>query len=70
MCHSHMDATEAVKAFKILNAKLFVPMHWGTFGLGPDSFDTPIKMLDNAWQQLSMPQSLLYKIKFGERLIL
>jgi L-ascorbate metabolism protein UlaG (beta-lactamase superfamily) len=65
MCHSHMSAQEAVKAFALLNAKTFIPMHWGTFGLGPDSFDTPIKLLDKAWdaEHDSLANKRLYKIK-------
>jgi L-ascorbate metabolism protein UlaG (beta-lactamase superfamily) len=71
MHHSHMSPEEAVAAFKLLNAKLFIPMHWGTFALGPDSFDTPIKLLDQAWQKMKPPleKKRLYTIKFGERVL-
>jgi len=67
MCHSHMSPEEAVRVFKVLDANLFIPMHWGTFGLGPDVFDTPVKELDVAWQQHTCATDALYKIKFGER---
>lgn len=70
MCHSHMGPEEAVAAYKILKPNMCVPMHWGTFGLGPDSFDAPIKRLDSAWKT-HVPAELqdrLYKIKFGERI--
>ncbi|MFA6065682.1 MAG: MBL fold metallo-hydrolase [Candidatus Babeliaceae bacterium] len=70
MCHSHMGPEDAVAACKILNAQVCIPMHWGTFGLGPDSFDTPIKRLDIAWKAhvSAESQDKLYKIKFGERI--
>jgi L-ascorbate metabolism protein UlaG (beta-lactamase superfamily) len=69
MCHSHMSPEESVMAFTLLNAKVFVPMHWGTFGLGPDSFDTPIKLLDKAWENAKpfLQDKRLHKIKFGQR---
>lgn len=72
MCHSHMGPQEAVAAYKILKPQLFIPMHWGTFRLGPDSFDAPIKCLDLEWKA-RIPlenQDRLYKIKFGERISL
>jgi L-ascorbate metabolism protein UlaG (beta-lactamase superfamily) len=70
MCHSHMGPEDAVQAYKILKPKLLIPMHWGTFGLGPDSFDAPIKRLSEAWQSniTAEKQDKLYKIKFGERI--
>jgi Predicted Zn-dependent hydrolases of the beta-lactamase fold len=46
-----MGAAEAVQAFRLLGAKQFVPMHWGTFPLGSDLFDTPIKKLKRAWDE-------------------
>ncbi len=70
MCHSHMGPEDVIPAFKILKPKLLIPMHWGTFGLGPDSFDAPIKRLDAAWDNhVNIDQHQhLYKIKFGERI--
>lgn len=70
MCHSHMGPEDAVAAYKILEPTLFIPMHWGTFGLGPDSFDDPIKLLDKSWYTTveAEHQHALYTIKFGERI--
>lgn len=62
---SHLDAHEAVTAFCDLKAQHFIPMHWGTFRFGVDSFSAPIERLYTAWQhhfpgvsdkQLSVPQ--------------
>lgn len=70
MCHSHMGPEDIVKVYKLLQPHLVVPMHWGTFGLGPDSFGDPIQRLSAAWMK-KIPadqQNKLYKIKFGERI--
>ena len=64
----HIDSREAVKAFIKLRAKIFIPMHWGTFHLGFDDFYTPIKLLKKSWQEFK--DDLRYKelkiVKFGE----
>lgn len=36
MHYAHMDVEEAVKAFTDLNARYFIPSHWGTFRLGDE----------------------------------
>jgi len=68
--HSHINTYEAVKAFIDLKAKSFVPMHWGTFRLGQDKFDAPIKLLKKYWQELevSLKDKKLHIPKFGEQL--
>lgn len=66
---SHMNAAQAVDAFQLLNARVCIPMHWGTFRLGPDSFDTPIKILDASWEQKNISHHCLHKIKFGEAVV-
>ena len=66
--NSHMDATEAIQAFADLKAKFFIPMHWGTFGLGPDRFDTSITLLNQKWTERfkeNQNQKLLL-LKFGQ----
>jgi len=50
MRHSHINAYEAGKAFLQLKARLFVPMHWGTFRLGGDVFYEPVARLKSWWQ--------------------
>lgn len=68
MCHSHMSPQEAVAAFALLPAHTFVPMHWGTFGLGTDAFDTPIQQLVAAWDAAALQNRSLKVMKFGERI--
>jgi L-ascorbate metabolism protein UlaG (beta-lactamase superfamily) len=72
MCHSHMGPEDAVEVYKLLQPQLVVPMHWGTFGLGPDSFGDPMQRLTAAWTNKipAEEQDKLYKIKFGERIVI
>jgi L-ascorbate metabolism protein UlaG (beta-lactamase superfamily) len=70
MCHSHINASEAGQAFLELNAKEFIPMHWGTFHFGTDLFDTPIVRIKQWWnanQNLTTFKKLNI-VKFGQRL--
>lgn len=48
--HQHVDAKEAIDAFIDLNARCFIPMHWGTFFRGPDTYEHPINQLDYHWK--------------------
>jgi L-ascorbate metabolism protein UlaG (beta-lactamase superfamily) len=47
---THMNAQEAVQAFIDLHAQYFIPMHWGTYKLGTDSFLEPITRLQTSWK--------------------
>lgn len=49
--HEHMNAQEALQAFIDLQANAFIPMHWGTFRLGTDSFIDPINALNACTRQ-------------------
>lgn len=51
MKFSHANAHGAYQGFKDLNAQHFIPMHWGTFYFGTDTFDTPMTLLKNVWQK-------------------
>lgn len=68
MKETHIDAHEAVRAFITLKAKLFIPMHWGTFHLGFDDFYMPITLLKASWQKYKdeLKQKNLKIVKFGE----
>lgn len=56
MKFSHMDAEEACRAFALLKAKKFIPMHWGTFHFGVESAQLPIENLHAYWNQLSLSE--------------
>ena len=43
---SHIGPVEAVRVFDRLGATMALPVHWGTFRLSFEGYDTPPKMLD------------------------
>lgn len=43
---SHIGPIEAVEVFRRLGARHAVPIHWGTFRLSYEAYDTPAKLLD------------------------
>jgi len=42
---SHLGPAGAISAALELNARLLIPMHWGTFSLGTDKFGAPLEKL-------------------------
>jgi len=66
--HVHLSAHEAVQAFIELGAKNFIPMHWGTFESGTDTFIDPINLLKKHWHEnmSEIPDKKLCIVKFGE----
>lgn len=72
MRKTHMDAKEAVQAFIDLKADHFIPMHWGTFPFGVDTFEGPLTRLHAAWNhhQLDAQQKKLTVLKVGQSLSL
>ena len=45
-------------------------MHWGTYCLGSDKFETPINFLHKSWHEklLNLENKKLYLPKFGQTL--
>jgi L-ascorbate metabolism protein UlaG (beta-lactamase superfamily) len=43
MKENHMNPEEALKAASDLKARVFVPIHWGTFDLSDEPLDLPVK---------------------------
>lgn len=68
MCHSHISSEEAGRAFLELNATNFIPMHWGTFHFGTDTFELPITRLKIWWNQniTKLNFKTLQILKFGQ----
>ena len=55
----HIGPDDAIKAFKQLNAKVFVPMHYGTFKLSFEALDEPPRWL----MELAEAEKLTHCIK-------
>jgi len=45
MKKAHIGPADAVEVFEILNAKMMIPIHWGTFKLSLEPLDEPVKVL-------------------------
>ncbi len=43
---SHIGPANAIRVFDRLGASLAIPIHWGTFRLSYEAYDTPPRMLD------------------------
>src|SRR3546814_4307450 len=43
---THIGPRDAVKIFEGLKASYAIPIHWGTFRLSYEAYDTPPRMLD------------------------
>ena len=67
MKFSHMNARQACRAFFDLRARMFIPMHWGTFYFGLDSFEQPIYQLMRSWHEYLLPPKQLQILKFGQQ---
>jgi L-ascorbate metabolism protein UlaG (beta-lactamase superfamily) len=69
MRNSHMNAEEAGQAFLDLHAKRFIPMHWGTYLFGTDTFLEPIERITNWWKSTVLQEDkFLHITKIGKRL--
>jgi L-ascorbate metabolism protein UlaG (beta-lactamase superfamily) len=70
MFNTHVNAEEAGDAFLDLGASKFIPMHWGTFHFGIDSFDLPIKRIQRWWKKnkTELKNKALLVPKIGESL--
>ncbi len=70
MRYVHMNPEEAVAAFRALNARLMVPIHWGTFKLTDEAMDEPPIRARAAWDAAGFPPSGYRQLAHGETLTL
>ena len=72
MTTSHVSAEEACQAFIDLQAHSFIPMHWGTYNFGADSFLAPIERLTAWWNTYHdlTHHKQLYIVKAGKQQII
>jgi len=59
MAQSHIDPRETVKAFRELNAKRLMIMHWGTFQLGDEPVYLPPQHLRDEMQKAGLLNRLV-----------
>ena len=69
MYDAHLGTEEAVQAFIDLGARHFIPMHWGTFAFGFDTFALPVRRLQEYWteRQAECGGTLLHVPRCGEQ---
>jgi len=67
--HTHLNVSDAGKAFVDLRAKHFVPMHWGAFPLGVECYDAPILLFKKWWKEhaLELQNKKLHVLKVGQQ---
>jgi len=70
MRYLHMNPEEAVEAFRALNARVMVPIHWGTFKLTDEAMDEPPVRARAAWQAAGLPREGYRQLAHGETLVL
>lgn len=70
MRYLHMNPEEAVAAFRALNARVMVPIHWGTFKLTDEAMDEPPVRARAAWDAAGLPPSGYRQLAHGETLTL
>ena len=51
MEHYHLNPEQAGRAFVDLNARRFVPMHWGTFQLTDEPLSEPVDRIRSWWRK-------------------
>jgi len=66
MKYNHLNPQEAFKAFNILEAKIMIPMHYGTFKLSAEALDEPRYWMEQIAKKSSKK---IYFLETGEVLI-
>jgi len=66
----HMSPREALKAFDDLKAKIFVPIHWGTFDLADEPLDDPPEVLLRLISNRELNPGNLWLLNHGETRII
>lgn len=63
---SHIGPIDAVKVFEGLQASRAAPIHWGTFRLSYEAYDTPPKMLTEAMRCAGHDPRLFAPVRIGQ----
>lgn len=70
MADSHISPEDSVKAFIELEAKQFVPMHYGAYRLADDTGPEALERLVQAWEIQELPKEQLQILLIGETVML
>jgi len=62
----HMGPKEALQAMTDLGAKIFIPIHWGTFDLADEPLDEPPQLLRKLISQKKLDPKRFWIFKHGE----
>ncbi|NEY99370.1 MBL fold metallo-hydrolase [Heyndrickxia shackletonii] len=68
MSAQHINPEEAVQVFLDVQAKVFIPMHYGAFRLADDTPKEALDRLMDAWEKQEIDKSSLAILKLGETL--
>jgi L-ascorbate metabolism protein UlaG (beta-lactamase superfamily) len=63
---THVTPEEAGQAFLDVGARIFVPMHWGTFRLSIEPTQEPPRRLTAWWEQQSLDPANKWTLAVGE----
>ncbi|MGK4044617.1 MBL fold metallo-hydrolase [Heyndrickxia oleronia] len=66
MADSHISPEDSVKAFIELEAKQFVPMHYGAYRLADDTGPEALERLLREWKKCQLPKEQLKVLSIGE----
>jgi L-ascorbate metabolism protein UlaG (beta-lactamase superfamily) len=63
---SHIGPIDAVKVFEGLQASRAIPIHWGTFRLSYEAYDTPPRLLTEAMRCAGHDPRLFAPVRIGQ----
>lgn len=64
---SHIGPPQAVQIFERLGASTAIPIHWGTFRLSYEAYDTPPRLLDAAMRCSAIrPEARFAPVRLGQ----
>ena len=67
---AHIGPVQAVEVFKRLNASTAIPIHWGTFRLSYEQWDTPPKMLTLAMACAGLDAARFAPVRIGQPMLI
>ena len=65
---AHVGPIQAVEMFKRLGASTAIPIHWGTFRLSYEQWDTPPRMLELALRCEGIARKRFAPLRIGQSL--